>query len=240
MSDKTTLFGDEEMLITASPSGFASDEAILIKGAFYQDGATNYFGYTKSGDTWIKNSDPTANQLSVNIGSWDKTVHIKTDFSDSGYKGEGDYKFKIGFYYTTSGGNLSTINWSSNILTVTINEPDPTPMVTPISTPTSTPTLTPQPTSTKAPTPIPTKTATPTPNPIITDTPIAEILGEQTIEPSSTPTPISISKTQEINKPRILAVILIGFGILTIGVSSFLTLKIRYNNLHETKDSSTS
>lgn len=157
-ADKSSLFGDEEMLITASASGFASSEAIFVKGAFYQEGGTpNYFGYTKNGENWVKNSETSVNQLQVNVGSWDGALRIKSDFSDSGYKGEGDYRLKIGFYYTTSGGSLSSVNWSSNILSVTINEPDPTP------TPTPTPARTPTPSLSPTKTPIPTKSPTPKP-----------------------------------------------------------------------------
>lgn len=215
MSDKLSLFGDEEMLITASPSGFASSEAILIKGAFYQDGSTNYFGYTKKGDIWIKNGDPTVNQLSINTGNWDGTIRVKTDFLDGGYKGEGDYKFKVGFYYTTSNGNLSSVNWSTNILTITINEPDPTPTPTPTTAPTATPT--PVPTPTKAPTPVPTKSPTLKPTP----SPEPQVLAESTIEPTSEPTPEPIPTS----KPPILAFVFIGLGLVLICVSILYTIR---------------
>ena len=47
-ANKQSLLGDEEMAIIASPSGFTSGEIIYVKGAFYQEGSTNYFGYTKN------------------------------------------------------------------------------------------------------------------------------------------------------------------------------------------------
>lgn len=162
-SVKNTLFGFEDAIITASASGFTDNETIYIKGAFYQEGSTNYFGYTKKDDDWIKNGESTTSQKQIKINEWDQVLTVKSDFEDSGYKGEGDYKLKVGFYYITSGGNLSSVNWSSNILDININEPDPTP------TPTPEPTLTPTPTSapTANPTPTPTKTPTPTPVPTI-------------------------------------------------------------------------
>lgn len=224
-SDKLSLFGDEEMLITASPSGFATDEAILIKGAFYQDGSTNYFGYTKKVETWIKNSDPTVSQPSVNTGSWDGTIHVKTDFLDGGYKGEGDYKFKIGFYYTTSGGNLSSVNWSSNILTITINEPDPTP--TPTPNPTTVPTPTPTPIKTVAPTP----TKSPTPRPILTPTPTPEVLGDSTqvenqnpesdLTETSSPEPVAQEPSNPKKGMAILAIVFVGLGVFAIGIAGY-------------------
>ena len=102
-ADKTSLFGDEAMIITASSSGFIDGETIYIKGAFYQDGSTNYYGYTQKEDTWIKNGQTTTDQLAIKMGEWSQLLKVKSDFSDSGYKGEGDYKFKVGYYYTTSG-----------------------------------------------------------------------------------------------------------------------------------------
>jgi hypothetical protein len=162
VGDKTSLDGDEFVTITASPSGFTDGEVILVKGAFYQDGSTNYFGYTKKDSDWINNGDATSNQRNVIIGQWDQTVIIKSNFSDSGYKGEGEYKLKLGYYYKTSSGENSSVNWSSNNITILLNEPDPTPTNTP--TPTHTPTPTPQPTSTHTPTSMPTVKSTNTPS----------------------------------------------------------------------------
>lgn len=180
--NKDSLFGDEEVILTASASGFTNGETIYIKGAFYQEGSTNYFGYTKNGDNWIKNGDSTLNQKSIQIGQWDGSILAKSDFADSGYKGEGGYKFKIGFYYLTSGGNLSSVNWSANNLDINLNEPDPTPTNTPtptqIPTPTSTPTSTPTPTPTRV--PIPTLTPKLSVSPTSTETLSTEILGEST------------------------------------------------------------
>ncbi len=124
-SDKVSLFGDDEMNISASVSGFTTGEKIYIKSAFYQDGSTNYFGFTKNNDSWIKNGASSSDQRQVEIGSWDNKLVSKVDFSDTGYKGKGSYKFKLGFYYTTSGGNLSSVNWSDSI-SVDLDSPNPT------------------------------------------------------------------------------------------------------------------
>ncbi len=110
-ANKSTLFGFEEAIVNASMSGFTNGETIYVKGAFYKDGTSNYFGFTKNGDNWIRNGDTTINQRQIQVGNWDGNVTIKSDFDDGDYKGEGDYKLKVGFYYLTSGGNLSTVNW---------------------------------------------------------------------------------------------------------------------------------
>ena len=187
-SDKTTLMGYEQMTITASASGFTNGETIYIKGAFYQDGSTNYFGYTKSGDNWIKNSNSTLNQRTVKIGDWDNSLVIESDFSDSGFKGEGNYKFKVGFYTSS---NTSSVNWSSNNLDIYLNEPDPTLTNTPTPGPTEVPTLTP--------TPLPTPSKTPTPKPSVSPTPIK-----------------SLTPTKESQKDENLSSRVLGYRIRTI------------------------
>ncbi len=161
--DKSSLFGDEQLNISASLSGFTNGETIYIKGAFFKDGATNYFGYTKSNDSWIKNSTTAISQRQVTIGSWDAAAIVRSDFEDSGYGGKGDYKFKLGFYYLTSGGNLSSVNWSSNVLGIHLDQPNTTPTNAPTSSQTSSSTTKSTPstkTSSSSKTPAPTKTPT--------------------------------------------------------------------------------
>ena len=218
-STQSVLHGYDEMTITiSSQSGFTNGETIYIKGALYKDGSTNYFGFTKNGDAWIKNGDSVSSQRQIQIGSWDNQLVIKSDFDDSGYLGEGDYKVKVGFYYSTSGGNPSSINWSTNSLDVTINEPDPTP------TPTSSP-----PTNTPVPTAKP--TATPTPKPTITKIPTfaiasvsagssdAAILGSSI---SAEPTLIKGIADAKKNSPNFLAIFLIIGGILILSSCGIL------------------
>lgn len=221
--NKSSLLGDEELTVTASASGFTDGETIYIKGAFFQLGSTNYFGYTKSGDNWIKNSAANTSQREVKIGDWDGILIVKSDFSDSGYKGESDYNIKLGFYY----GSFSSVNWSTNNLTVTINEPDPTPTNTPVPTDTPTPTLTPTPTKTPTPTPSPTpvkltptptstKTPTPTLNLIVTESAsggatFGAVLG--TLATAATPTPTILVEGQKKFIPLSIAAALVGMGL---------------------------
>lgn len=222
-SDKTSLFGYEDTTITASVSGFTDGELIYIKGAFYQDGSTNYFGYTKNGDNWIKNGDSTASQKQIKIGDWNNKIIVESDFSDSGYKGESGYKFKVGFYYVTSGGNLSAVNWSSNSLDINLNEPDPTPTPTPSLTPTPQNSSTPTPTPAKSPTPSP-KPSTPMPSVLFDDTGSDEaVLGESSgdaiLNPSGTPSGKQNSKSKEIvlsSKENNVGKILVALGFVFI------------------------
>lgn len=215
-SPTTSLMGHQEAEITASASGFTTGETILIKGAFYASGSTNYFGYTKSSDQWIKNSASTSQQRTVTIGDWDGKLIVKSDFTDSGFTGEGDYLFKVRFYYGLS----QTGAWSDNILTISLNQPDPTPTSTP--TPTPTPTSTPTPTQGPTATPTPTKTPTPTPTKTVTPTPTTG--PTETMSPTQSTTPkgeVLGSQSEEAQgsiKPLIISLLLISLGtaILTI------------------------
>ncbi len=159
-ANKSILTGDEELTLTASPSGFTAGETIYIKGAFYKEGSTNYFGYTKKDTNWIKNNATTTDQRSIIIGSWDNTAIVKPDYNDSGFQGNGNYLLKLGYYYITGGGNLSSVQWPTNNLVISLTQPTPTPSPSPTTTPSpsSTPTLIP--TST----PFPTSNPTPTSN----------------------------------------------------------------------------
>jgi hypothetical protein len=134
--DKNLLLENQELTVSASASGFSTGDKIYLKGSFYKDGSTNYFGFTKSGESWIKNSATALNQRLVEIGSWDNLVSVRIDTSDSGFNGTGEYKFKLGYYYITSGGNISSINWSENNLDLKlealVNSPTTIPTNTPV------------------------------------------------------------------------------------------------------------
>jgi len=154
----TTIFGDEHILLTASASGFIDGETIYIKGAFFQPGSSNYFGYSKKTDnTWVKNGETAIAQQAVVIGAWDNQLVVKSDFADSGYHGEGEYGLKLGYYYVTNNAVPSSVNWSINTVSIAISEPDPTP--------THTPTLTATPTQQPAPTALPSPSLFPTSKP---------------------------------------------------------------------------
>ncbi|HYK08114.1 MAG TPA: hypothetical protein VEW42_01290 [Candidatus Eisenbacteria bacterium] len=168
-ADKSSLSGYEEMTIhIASMSGFTDGETIYIKGAFYKDGTSNYFGFTNNNGNWVKNGDSTTSQRQIVINNWDEDIVVKSDFDDSGYTGSGAYKVKIGFYYLTSGGNMSSVNWSTNNLDISISSPPPTPTNAPTVSPTSVPTHTPTPipTSKPSPTSVTSKTS-PSPSPSV-------------------------------------------------------------------------
>jgi hypothetical protein len=158
-TDKNLILENQELIISASASGFSTGEKIYLKGAFYKDGSTNYFGITKNGDTWIKNSATATDQRLVEVGSWNNLVSVKMDPSDSGFNGNGDYKFKLGFYYITGGGNVTSVNWSENNLDIKLE--GATAIPTDVPTPKTTSTVKASTTSVKT-----TQQAVKTPTPV--------------------------------------------------------------------------
>lgn len=163
------------MNISASISGFTDGEQIYLKAAFFKEGSTNYFGFIKKGEEWVKNSTTALEQKQITIGSWDGNSSVKSDFSDTGFSGSGSYNFKLGFYYITSGGNTSSINWSENVLSVKVEEPISAPVETVAPTQALSVSST-----TKAPTASKTSIKTPTPT-VVKKSPV----GKQEIKSNS-------------------------------------------------------
>ena len=135
-SFKDSFHNDEEGETQVSLIGFDAGEEIHVKGAFAGDGSTNYFGFSYIGGEWIKNSAKSEDQPAVTVNNWDNKLKIKPDLADSGFHGTDDYNFKIGFYYLTTGGNLSSVNWSDSVKVHIDFVPSPTtiPTVLPTST----------------------------------------------------------------------------------------------------------
>lgn len=245
-SYKQTFTNDEDGEVKLNISDFNDGESIFFKGAFSADASTNYFGFTKKGDAWVKNSITAADQFSAKIGEWDGKLWVKPDLYDTGFKGSGNYNFKVGFYYYTSGGNLSSVNWSDtksvNIDFVPTLTPSPTVTSTPIPTnvpivvPTSSPTHTPIPSATLKPQNTPTtyvlvtsvkmpagvkSTVTPVP----TQDDKGTVLGES-FQPSETP----IEKEQKIataSKTSSLPIfiLLLGGGLVFIAAAVVVSIR---------------
>ncbi len=174
-SFKDLFHNDEEGETQISLIGFDAGEEIHVKGAFAGDGSTNYFGFTNIGGEWIKNSTKSEDQPVVTVNNWDGKFKIKPDLGDTGFHGTGDYNFKIGFYYLSTGGNLSSVNWSDAVKIHIDFVPSPTTIPTVL--PTITDLIKP--------------TANPTTAPKITTK----------INPTITSVPIKINSTSAIDKP---------------------------------------
>jgi hypothetical protein len=233
--NESTLTGEQELTLTATPSGFPTSQSLIVKGAFYKDDPSpNYFGYIKNGSNWIQ-VDASGNkgslpQISVDLGSFQITV--KSEFTDTGFTNYGDglYKLKIGYYTSLSD---DIVQWSEPISVTLIAPPTPTPTPSPTPTPTPGPTSTPTATPTKTPTPTlkPTKTPFPTPTdePLPTDDPSLTT----TTEPTPSPTPIvaTVKGSSSINPKVVITLAFVGVG---SGILAMVTListiqKIRNN-----------
>ncbi len=227
--------GDGVVPITASLSGFLSGEVIKIKGAFFKEGSTNYFGLTKYGDSWIKNSSNTVNQKEVSVGVWDGVLEVKPDQSDSGFVGSGSYLFKVGFYYYTNGDKLSSVNWSDNILAINITQAQaPTPTSIPLPTdspvPSKTPFPSPRPSSTPTLKPSFAPSASPIPpsvTSVATVTPTGLAILPTVPGPSDTPvaTPEVLGLDSTSGENRIPSLLLVIAGIVCLGTSFVLVLR---------------
>ena len=80
-----------------------------LKGAFYKEGSTNYFGKSLVSGSWIKNSETFSKQLKIQTdsgGDYSGEFSMMPDSEDSGFTGSGDYFFKVG-RYNSSGGSLT-------------------------------------------------------------------------------------------------------------------------------------
>ena len=206
------------------------NQICYLQGLIKASSSPRYFGFTKNNtDQWIdyiSSPDPNLIQSSffkvqLENGSWSGKLVMKFNADDINYKGPGNYDLKIK-RYTGNSGDGTDSNIHSIQLDLAIPTPTPTPE--PSATPTPTPTPTPAPTPTKTPTPVPTKK--PTPKPTATSTP--DDLVDQSSTPtdvlgaSSSPTPTPESKeTQDSSKPKILALVFIALGVLSIGGASY-------------------
>jgi hypothetical protein len=218
-TNTSLLKADEEMIVTASPSGFASGEEIYIKGVFYKDVPNNnYFGYTKNGNSWVKAGGATTSQRKVTVSDWDGKLEVKMDPDSSHFSESGTYKFDLRFYTISENGNPTDRGLTGNFISIDLEKPVPTntPQITitntPLPTPTSIPTITPSPipTSTKRPVPTPTEK-------VEEEETTEEILGmEDAIRPTGEPTvvatPSSFFFNNSLYKNAAIALLFIGSG----------------------------
>ena len=193
----------------------------VVVAVFYSSG-TKYFGYTQNntGD-WINTTDDKTLYFHILPedtieSSWSGKLKVKADLNSSYYGGPGEYNFKIGRYTSAK----SSASWSSDIATISIIAPTPTP--TEETTPTSTLTSTPTPTSTPAliPTSTPevSHTYTPTPSPQVLSattesSPYSVFFQESTVSASSSSPSATTKSKLGVN------LTFVGFGLVVLSGS---------------------
>jgi len=169
-------------IIDASLSGIASTSA-FVQGKFTATTSSAYFGYTwGQNEEWVNyvsntNKSFITQNLPILQRDTSQKIWVKPNYQDKAYKGPGPYFLKLERFTGASDNSTG----EDAVITVTLSEPQPTP----IPTPTEEPTNTPNPTSiwTPNPTKTPTPTAKPTLSPTQKITPTASlsaVLGEST------------------------------------------------------------
>lgn len=105
---------NQSFSVNISITGLTPNAKYFIKGAFFKSGSTNYFGKTKVGSDWIKNSSTYSSQYSFTTdsnGNPNLSLEVMPDESDSGFSSSGNYLFKVGRYNSSGSGPT----WSNEV-----------------------------------------------------------------------------------------------------------------------------
>ena len=222
-SATTITSGGQEVEVNLNVTSLPSESYFRV--SLQKEGGGSYFGYVLNG-----------------VGDWAKILTLSGDCS--AYYRIADtsitsltLKYKVGDDTDISNGNYNlkahrftktctSYTEATNSLAFTVNLPTPTPdpTITPVPSPTPTAVPPPTPTPTKTPTPIPSKSPSPTPliTPTPTDSLLPEVLGDSTV---NLPTPTLVVEPSQITKPPVIALVLVGTGVLFIGLSAYMAFK---------------
>lgn len=107
----TLIDVSQQFTVHVTLTNFPASTNIYLKGAFKKAGSANYFGMTLVNGSWIKNYQTRTSQLSITSdqsGNYSGNMTVKVDPDDSGFEGEGNYIFKVGYYLDPS------VTWSQD------------------------------------------------------------------------------------------------------------------------------
>ena len=145
-ADSNQLKDLDPLTVSVTLSNLEPNTQFYLKGAFYKEGSSNYFGFTQLDNNWIKNASTYNTQYPITTdqsGSWQGNIIVRNDPTDSGYPGTGDYQLKVGRYTSDGSGPI----WS-NSLSIKLEAKKITATTT-----TTTSTVTPPPAPQETPTP---------------------------------------------------------------------------------------
>lgn len=203
---------DQSVEVLFSFTGVSPVKTYYLVGAWQKEAGSNYFGYTWN-DNWYKYGDDFANFYKVEIteSSFSGKLKIKPDIDSTGFKGTGDYQFKI-FRHCTSQNSCGDTNFVS-LKIIAPPSPSPSPTPTPSPSPSSTPKASPSPT----PTPTPSPKASPTPEP--SDEPETEEAGTESGEIETNGEVLGENTASESGKGRAnwLAITMVTAGLGLLG-----------------------
>jgi hypothetical protein len=169
-----TVDSNDVIEVEASLAGLTSSQNCSTSGCYLQaelkilDESKGYFGYTSnnSGEfvdyfSLASSADEVKSKLFNFVpspsGTWSGKLKAKNNFTDSNYKGPGQYAIRFRRF---TGNSISATDGDSNALTINLSLALPTPTPGPTNTPTPNPTSTPTPAPASTNTPTPTKTLT--------------------------------------------------------------------------------
>lgn len=139
----SSINSDQSTSTNVQITGLSPNTKYYLKGAFFKKDSTNYFGYTKYNNEWIKNSANYSSQYSFtsdSSGSFNTTLEVKPDPDDSGLSGSGSYQFKVGRYNSSGSGPTWSNEQSLTITVISSTSTSSTKSSSPTPTPTPTPT----------------------------------------------------------------------------------------------------
>ena len=250
MSEQSiTDTGELTVSVTLDLSSSTGGNTYFLRGAFFKEGTTKYFGYTINDQQSSYNGPYSAcqNLYQVTVdenGDWSGDFKVKADPESSYFEGSGEYLFKVGRY--TSGCSLT---WADSdpvkisIIQTVFPEPSPSPT---ISSSTSTKTFS------KSPSPSPKSSPSPTSskktNSVLGSSQSAEITRSPGagISLSVSPTPSAEPKVNKSSNKIKIAGAVAGSGAIVMGVSvglylwykrSFSTNKRRITKNNSDKES---
>lgn len=237
-----------EISVDVSLTGLTSQSCLngkcYLQGVFQKSSGENYFGFTQnnSGDWYKYDSSPSVDFILSTFyvfepvnGTWAGNVKIKNDNESTSYTGPGDYSLKLKRY----SGKTTSSSGDSNILTINLTDPTPTPppSPTPTLTPSPSPTATPTPTKTSTPTPTATPTPTKTPTPTAAKSFSEEpVLGVQESTTETSPSGVLESSSTQSGKfagflkKNLLPLLLIIVGLALLGSAGFLLVRERLSS----------
>lgn len=125
-ASSTDFSASEEIFVSTQISGLSPNTQYFLKGAFIKEGGSNYFGLTKTGNNWIKNSQTFSSQYPITTdssGNFSGSLELMADTDDAGFLGSGSYILKVR-RYNQDGENPA---WSNEILVNIQQEISPSP-----------------------------------------------------------------------------------------------------------------
>lgn len=131
-----TIDSTQSFAVTANITNFSPNSRYYLKGAFLKTGSSNYFGKTKVGGSWMKNSQSYSNQIPITTdpsGNFSGQIEAMADPDDSGFTGAGEYLFKVARYTQEGSGPI----WSNQV-TINITHSEETSISSSTTTPSET------------------------------------------------------------------------------------------------------